>query len=1410
MLKLASWLVGACVALSVAAQAFPPLQTPIAIQNVTVTTEPGKQIENATILIRDGAIVAVGQTLTLPPGTRLIDGKGEWAYPGFIDPYSRIGVADPRVSEDDELRLESRFPEVPDGPVTRMWEANRKGVAPHCRAEELVTVVDDTFEKAREAGFTTALLAPPTNILGGSAALMELHDGPTRDAIVVTDVMQTGRLAPPPARAIEDRGMYPGTLLGAIAQARQALLDTKWQMDMQAYVRKFPEASAMFKYDADLDALAPLVKGERRIAFEADSADEIGRVLNLVDEFGLKAVIVGGANAWETTDRLKKTDTWVLVSLDFGEKIKEYEFEPEDYAKAADDESLYGEEWEDRPFLPSAAYEEAERKRQERVDNAAKLEAAGVRWAFTTFGTKEPSVALKSAEELVEGGVDAGLVLRGLTVAPAALTGTERILGRLAPGMRGNVTLLTEPLGEEHARVSRVVIDGREFEFDVEKHGKPDEPNDVDNDDDDDIDDAGGDDDAAEEMSGDETEQVEDPLLDVRGHEPQWAVETDEDRKPRVQTGGNVLLKNAYVIPVVGDDMPNADILIRDGKIKQIGQDIAAPSGVAVIDVRGRVAMPGIVDPHSHIAIAAVNEGSMSVVPEVRVGDVIVHDDISIYHALAGGVTTIHTMHGSANPIGGQNAILKMRYGRPASELFFDGAHKTVKFALGENVINPGKPNPRPWSCDCDTPRRFPATRLGVEATLRRALMAGRVYARQCEGAKAPGAAPVRRDLRLEALAGILSGDIWINCHCYRADEILRLLAVAEDFGVRVAVLHHCLEAYRIMPEILRHGCGTATFADWWAYKVEAYDAVPHNAAMLLRAGVNSTVKSDSADLMRHMNVEAAKSMRYGGLTPNEALRLITINAARLFGLQDRVGSLEVGKDGDVAIFSGHPLDTFARCEMTLVDGEVYFQHESFDVDHPEQGRTIKRFDAYDNGKAGLWLPEDEAAAYDNMLRELTKPGVQPFEIPNAIALRGATLHPISGPAIENGVLVMRDGEIAAMGAEGDVPLNSAMQIIDVRGMHVWPGLINAATQLGLNEIGQVEVTKDAFESGEFQPDLLGVSGFNPHSAMIGVARADGILSAVIAASQPMVPGRAGFVELSGWTMNEMLRASDVGLIVNLPSKPPKPLTEKVKSPFEEEEEDKPDENEPLEQVVELERLFRDARLYADMLDASADTIEPDLRYEALRPYVRGQKPVLFRAGSYKAILEALQFAQELELKPIILGGRDAWKLADLLVERDVPVIYQGVFDLPGRIDTWDCNYRAMSVMADAGARFCLSFGDSELVKQMPIDAGFAVAHGLDPDAAVRAMTLSAAEILGVDDQYGSLAVGKRADVIVTTDHVCQATSRVTHAYIGGKPVSLESKHVLDARKFSHRPAPKLPAERTDLIGPKSLSMPPR
>ena len=371
---------------------------------------------------------------------------------------------------------------------------------------------------------------------------------------------------------------------------------------------------------------------------------------------------------------------------------------------------------------------------------------------------------------------------------------------------------------------------------------------------------------------------------------------------PKLKTGGNVLIKNATILTVTKGTIEHGSILIEKGKIAAVGRDLKAAPCVTVIDAAGLVAMPGIIDTHSHIAIqGGVNEFSLSIVPEVRVKDVVTGDDVSIYRALAGGTTTARLLHGSANTIGGQDAVIKLRYGKAGRDLIIRDAPQGVKFALGENVTR--------------SRGRFPNSRMGVESVIERAFEEGRAYRAEWKAFeeaskkdKAKAGPPPRRDLRLEALARIVEGSIKIHSHCYRSDEILMLLRTAERYGVKVQSLQHVLEGYKVAAEIADHGASASTFSDWWAYKVEAYDAIPFNAALLTRAGANVCIKSDSEELIRHLNLEAAKMVKYGGVSEAQALAMITINPARELGLDKRLGSIEVGKDADIALFNAHPL----------------------------------------------------------------------------------------------------------------------------------------------------------------------------------------------------------------------------------------------------------------------------------------------------------------------------------------------------------------------------------------------------------------------------------------------------------------------------------------------------------------------
>ena len=386
------------------------------------------------------------------------------------------------------------------------------------------------------------------------------------------------------------------------------------------------------------------------------------------------------------------------------------------------------------------------------------------------------------------------------------------------------------------------------------------------------------------------------------------------------QTAGSMLIKNGTVLTITKGTLENTDVLIENGKISKIAKNIRAPKGVETIDATGQFVMPGIIDAHSHIALDAVNEATNPNTAEVDVGDALDPLDIAIYRALAGGVTISHAMHGSANAIGGQCETIKHRYGTfNPNELRMEGAPRTIKFALGEN----------PMRVHGEGNRIQPATRMGVEQVFRRAFSEAKAYTEAWEEYEKSmsygNAVPPQYNRRLETVADILSGEILIHCHSYRADEILMLMNVCKDFGVKKICFQHVNEGFKVAPELAEFGAYASIFADWWAYKFEVYYSTAYNAAILTRNGVITSINSDSGELIRHLFHEAAKSQRYGGLKDEEALALITINPATQLGIEDRVGSIETGKDGDIAIFNAHPLSVYAIPQMTIVDGVIRF-----------------------------------------------------------------------------------------------------------------------------------------------------------------------------------------------------------------------------------------------------------------------------------------------------------------------------------------------------------------------------------------------------------------------------------------------------------------------------------------------------
>jgi imidazolonepropionase-like amidohydrolase len=422
-----------------------------------------------------------------------------------------------------------------------------------------------------------------------------------------------------------------------------------------------------------------------------------------------------------------------------------------------------------------------------------------------------------------------------------------------------------------------------------------------------------------------------------------------------------ILIKNANILTVSHGKIENGAILIRDGKIAAVGLTVDAPSEAQVIDAGGQWVMPGIIDPHSHINADATNEGSISVSSMTRTCEVINPESIALYRELAGGVTTADIIHGSANPIGGQDCVLKFRWGKTAKELMFEGAKPGLKFALGENPKRAGTPS---GYGQTTTPLRYPGSRMGVEDVIRQAFTEARQYQKDWDEYKRKGGAVApRRDVKLEPLAEVLRGERYAYVHGYRADELLMILKIADEFGFKIRFFIHGLEAYKIANEIAAHGAGVSTFSDWWSYKVEAWDAIPYNAAILAKKGVLVSLNSDDAELARHLNQEAAKLLKYGNFSDDEALATITLNPAKQLGIDQRVGSIDVGKDADLAIFDQHPLSNYAKVSKVFIDGQVYFDREQDLKQREAKAKEIQELKDKERKAAERRPPAAEKAA---------------------------------------------------------------------------------------------------------------------------------------------------------------------------------------------------------------------------------------------------------------------------------------------------------------------------------------------------------------------------------------------------------------------------------------------------------------
>ncbi len=839
---------------------------------------------------------------------------------------------------------------------------------------------------------------------------------------------------------------------------------------------------------------------------------------------------------------------------------------------------------------------------------------------------------------------------------------------------------------------------------------------------------------------------------------------------------GDLFISNLEALhTAAGPVLEGVSILIRGGIIEGIGADLAAPEGVRVIDGTGLTAMPGIVDEHSHTALVAGNEGTAPIVPEVRVLDALTTEDFGIYRALSGGVTTARIMHGSSNPIGGQSAVVKMRWGMDATEqLLIPGAPRFVKFALGENVTRKAAPP--------SANSRFPMSRAGVEAIYVEAFTAAQAYRAEWDRFREnPGAfpAPPRRDLRLEALVDIMEGRIRIHAHSYRADEILMLIRVAERFGFRIDVFTHVMEGYRVATEMAEHGAAGSTFSDWWQYKLEAYESIPHNAAIMHQHGVLTAINSDIPSLQPFMHREIVKPVKYGGVSELEALQMLTLFPARMMYLDDRVGSLEEGKEGDVVLLDGSPFDSFSRVEKTIVDGIVYYDVDDEEGTRGEPVRAVTDIvaaaatprtstpgdgpDAGDGSESGAGRAPGVNGA--NGEAQPLPPAAQEA----ATALVGGTVHTVSGGTIPDGVVLVRGGTIEAVGTRSEVQIPADAARVEVTGQHVYPGMVDPFTTLGLFEFGAVGQATDIAEIGDYNPHIRALAAVNPYYPSLNVARANGITTVQTAQGGGVVRGTGSVIQLNGGdTFEKVAVAPEASLIVDLPSGP------------EGDDDEEPElDASAMEDLVDL---FERALAYGENPSTSDDPTAPfeantwggeAVLLDALQPALRGAVPVFFSVDTAWEIRTLFVFLDAFPaIDPVVLGGREAYRVASGLAARSIPVILTGTLQAPGDRDVAvTSGYRNAGLLHQAGVAVSFSTASDADVRNLPYHAALSVGFGLPEDAALRGVTLGPAEALGLGDLMGSIEPGKRADLLVTDGSPLQSLTRIERMWVGGLEV---------------------------------------
>ncbi len=934
-----------------------------AFTNATLVKDAATTIQNATMVIKDGRIVAVGAALKVPAGAVEVDCKGKWIYPSFIDVFSDYGTP----AQQTRQAGGNFFAQAQLSTAAKGAYGWNQAIKSDVDALKVFSVDDAKAKPLREVGFGTVLTHVKDGIARGTGTLVSLAN--EKENFVILKDKASAHYSFNKGSSTQS---YPGSMMGMIALLRQTYLDAQWyksgpanegvNLSLQAWnaTQALPQI-----FDA----------GDK---WNNLRADRIG------DEFGVQYIIKGGGNEYQRIKEMKGTGATFILSLNYPQA--------QDVEDPADARFVAMEDMKHWELAPT---------------NAAAMEKGGIPFCLTTADLRDPKTFMTALRSAINYGLTESGAMNALTKTPATILGVYNQVGSLENGKWANFLITSgnvfsdkttvyqnwvqgnkyvikddawkDPKGTyklvlntatgpvnytldfkgnnaasligKDTTTSKFYYDGRQVRINVAPERRGGENLRL-----------------SGIVTGDQwTGTGEDSL----GNRFSWTAaydqpgvqKTDSARKrpsaplgkvlypfepfgweegqaPKQET---ILIKGATVWTNEKEGIvEGADVLIRNGKIAGVGKGLS-DAGARVIDGTGKHVTAGIIDEHSHIAAASINEGGQSVTSEVRIADNLNPDDVNIYRQLSGGVTTSHILHGSANVIGGQTQLIKMRWGANDEELKFRNWPGQIKFALGENV----KRSP----AQAGQNNRYPDTRMGVEQVLVDAFTRAKDYEKGWKEYEAnkgkKGVTTPRRDLELDALVEILNNQRHITCHSYVQSEINTAMEVANKMGYKINTLTHILEGYKVADKMKAHGANASTFSDWWAYKMEVQDAIPYNAALMQKVGLNVAINSDDAEMARRLNQEAAKIVKYGGVTEEEALKMVTLNPAKMLHVEDRVGSLKVGKDGDVVLWSHHPLSIYAKSLYTIVDGIVYFDRQKDEqlqkgID-AERNRLVKR-----------------------------------------------------------------------------------------------------------------------------------------------------------------------------------------------------------------------------------------------------------------------------------------------------------------------------------------------------------------------------------------------------------------------------------------------------------------------------------